>query len=171
VSTLWAVPVPVFDKRTIVADLRRRLEAQLDGLAASQRAAQDAAVHPEARQEHAKDMRATEASYVARGLAERVERLRDEVLAVERMTMREFDAGEPAAYGAIVLVCDDEGVEHAFLLAPAGGGEHLAGDGSDVVVLTGTSPLGRILAGRRAGDVVTADLPGGRRELEIVAVE
>ena len=161
----------VIDKCAIVAELRRRLELQLEGLLASQQAAQAAAVHPEAKQEHAKDMRATEASYVARGLAERVERLREELLAVERMPSRPFDRAEQAAHGAIVRVSDQDGAEHVFLLAPAGGGERIGDGNRSVTVVTVASPLGQVLAGRCAGDAVVAQLPRGTTDLDIVAVE
>ncbi len=159
-----------FDKQALVAELRQRLGESLESLRASQNEAQSAAVHPEARQEHSKDMRATEASYVARGLAERVEKLRDDVLAVERMPARQFSAQEAASSGAIVLVVGDDDVESAYLLAPAGGGERLVAAGCEVLVLTLQSPLGAALTGCRRGDAITAELPSGRHELEVAGI-
>ncbi|HXC49350.1 MAG TPA: hypothetical protein VN634_00580 [Candidatus Limnocylindrales bacterium] len=159
-----------FDKQALVAELRARLAQSLERLRASQNEAQSAAVHPEARQEHSKDMRATEASYVARGLAERVEKLRDDVLAVERMPMRDFDAHEAASSGAIVIVVSDDDVQSTYLLAPAGGGERLVAGRSEVLVLTLQSPLGAALTGVRCGDMITAELPSGRHELEVAGI-
>ena len=159
------------DKKQLVQALRARLEESLARLTASQHAAQTAAVHPESKQEHSKDMRATEASYIARGLAERVEVFRDGLRLLELMVVREFAAGEPAASGALVTVADGQGCQSVYLLAPAGGGERLEVDGHAVLVLTPQSPLGSVLAGRRATEVVTAELPNGRAELEIVRVD
>src|SRR6185369_12233612 len=162
--------MPPIDKSRIAAVVLERLRAALAALIASQKAAQEAAVHPEARQEHSKDMRATEASYVARGLAERVEKLRDDVLAVERMPMRDFDAHEAASSGAIVIVVSDDDVQSTYLLAPAGGGERLVAGRSEVLVLTLQSPLGAALTGVRCGDMITAELPSGRHELEVAGI-
>jgi len=159
------------DKKLLAALVLERLRQSLAALTASHRAAQEAASHPEARQEHSKDMRATEASYVARGLAERVEKLRDEVLTMERMPLRDFAAGERASAGAVITVVHDDERSESYLLAPAGGGEKIEVAGRVILVTTLHSPLGRELAGARTGETITVELPSGRREVEIIGVE
>ncbi len=149
------------EKRAVVAALRERLVAVLDRLTLSQKAVQSGAVHPENRQEGSKDMRSTEASYLARGLAERVETLRDEIRALELLRVREFDDDDVAAPGALVTLVDDQGRELLFFLSPAGAGEALDVGGRPVTVLTPRSPLGAALAGQACGDEVVAELPSG----------
>ena len=63
------------DKAALLTALRAQIAADLDALIASQKRAHEGATHEEARPESDKDTRATEASYVARGLAERVSSL------------------------------------------------------------------------------------------------
>lgn len=155
------------DKRAVVAALRKRLQATLDGLRESQKAVQAGAVHPEARQEHPKDTRSTEAGYLARGLAERVETLRDEMKALDFLTLRPFAADDAAAPGALVVLAGADDEPTLCFLAPAGGGERLEVSGHRVLVLTPRSPLGAAIAGRRAGDAIEARLPTGILHAEI----
>lgn len=159
------------DKKEILATLRSRMVAVLDSLTESHRQVQSGAVHPEARQEHPKDTRSIEAGYLARGLAERVETLRDGIRGLELLRIRDFDDDEPAAPGALVTVVADDGAKALYFLAPAGGGESIVVSGQTVLVLTPKSPLGAAVAGKRSGDSIAVDLPSGllRAEIESVA--
>jgi transcription elongation GreA/GreB family factor len=157
------------DKRAVLAALRARIRAQYEALTASQKTVQEGAIHEDNRAEHSKDTRAIEAQYLARGLAERAEKLREDGVVLDSMKLAAFGAGDRAATGALLAVEDDDG-ETLYFLVPVGGGESLAVDGHTVRTLTPASPLGASLAGRRAGDEITAELPGGRRELAIVWV-
>ncbi|HEY2773225.1 MAG TPA: GreA/GreB family elongation factor [Candidatus Binatia bacterium] len=159
------------DKRAVVAALRARIVFALESLTASHKAVHAGAVHPDAKQEHSKDMRATEASYLARGLAERVETLRDAVRALDLMPLRAFGNDETISTGALVTIADGEDFESSYLLAPAGGGERVSIAGREVLVLTPQSPLGSSLLGRCLGESVSVDLPAGRKAVEIVDVQ
>lgn len=160
---------PSILKEEIVAALRARLEGQLEALLASQKSVQAGAIHEENRQEHPKDTRAIEAQYLARGLAERVETLRDAVTTMANLRLSVFGEDAAAAVSALVAVeFDDE--ESLYFLVPVGGGEKLEVAGELVQTLTPSSPLGQALAGRREDESVVVDLPGGRREALIVSV-
>lgn len=159
------------EKKLLVDALRARLEDALDRLTASQRSVQSGAVHPESRQEHPKDTRAIEAGYLARGLAGRVETLRDQIRAVALMPARGFGPADIIEPGALVTLVDDDGRRTMYLLAPAGGGEKLASGEGEVLVLTPQSPLGAALAGKRCGDAVEVALPSGRLVAEILRIE
>ena len=78
------------DKRALLELLRDKLEGDLNGSMASQSAAQAGATHDETRQEDPKDTRAIEATYLARGLAERVERMRESVAVFARLEVADF---------------------------------------------------------------------------------
>jgi len=162
--------MPAPDKRQVLALLQQRLHAILDRLTEAQKSAQAGATHPDNKQEHAKDMRSTESSYLARGLAERVETLRDGLRALALLKTPDLDEDDVACPGALVTVEDDDGRESVYLLAPAGGGECFTVAGVDVLVLTPQSPLGSALTGRRTGDAVEAELPSGRLRAEVVSV-
>lgn len=150
------------DKKQVVAALRARLRERLSALTAAQGAAQSGAVHEETRQEDPKDTRAIEATYLARGLAERVESLRNDIAAVGSMEPRLFSPEDSAALGALLGLEDEDGDEVVYFLAPCGGGEKLAVDGVAIQVLTPTSPLGSALIDKGVGEDVDAYLPNRR---------
>jgi hypothetical protein len=63
------------DKEALRIDLLEGIRKDLATLTRTQKDASEGATHSENRAEHAKDTRATEQGYLARGLAERVEEL------------------------------------------------------------------------------------------------
>ena len=157
------MPIGLLDEQVVLERLRERLAERLRALVASQGSAQSAATHPEARPEDPKDMRSTEASYVARGLAARVETLTDAVAELRALRPSRRGTGAPIALGSLVaLENDDTGEESLYFLAPAGGGETLDAEGRVVNVITPASPLGRALVGRRLADEIEVELPRGR---------
>lgn len=135
----------------------------------AQRAAREGATHEEARAESDKDMRATEASYLARGQAARVEELREAATLLATLSPEELLPTEPARVGALVLVEEDEH-ESLWLLAPLGAGIEVECDGRRVSVVSTRSPLGRSLLGCREGDSVNVQAPRGERELTLLAL-
>lgn len=165
-----AVTLVAESKVRVLALLRERLAAHLQALTASQRTAQSGATHEEARQEHPKDTRAIEAQYLARGLADRVETLRSAVVTLSALRLVSFGTDDEIGLSALVKVEDDAGATAVYFLVPAGGGETVAIEEQAVQSLTPGSPLGRALVGKRAGDDVVVDLPGGRTGLTVVSI-
>ena len=159
------------DKRKIIAALRARLRANLATLTAAQDRAQSGATHEETRQEGPKDTRAIEAGYLARGLAERVETLRDEIAAVGSMEATVFDTSDTIAIGALVGLEDCGGNETAYFLAPCGGGERITVDGSEILILTTTSPLGNALIEKRVDDDIELELSARRIDAQVLWIE
>jgi transcription elongation GreA/GreB family factor len=155
------------DKHLVLRCLRARLAEVLARLTAAQTAAQSGAVHAEAKQEHPKDTRSTEAGYLSRGLAERVETMQDAVTILEVFRLTERAADAPIRLGDLVALVDGAGREVIHFLAPVGGGEKLVVSGREILVLTPRSPLGAALIGKEPGDEVHLDLPAGKRALEI----
>lgn len=156
------------DKKRLRELLGRELAAQRDRLAQAQRTSVEGVTHEDARSEGDKDMRATEASYVARGQAMRVEALEGDYGRVLSMPVRAFAEDAPVALGAVVTIHDAE--ERRLFVAPAGGGTVLTLDGASFHVVTPSSPLGRALIGRSAGDVVEVTRGGAEQEIEIASV-
>ncbi len=154
------------DKKAVVEALRARVAADLDAAITSQRDAQEGATHEEARPEGDKDTRATEASYVARGLAQRVADLQEAASLLANMLVRRFAGDDVVAVSAVVTCEDEHGAEIVYFIAPAGGGIKLDVGGQLLAVITPASPLARVMLGKRSGDDVA--LRG--RELSIVSV-
>jgi len=159
------------DKRRVLEALQARVEEALAKLTASQKTVQAGAIHEETRQEDPKDTRAIEAGYLARGLAERVETLKDTVSALGLLRLRDFGPEDPAALTAIVALAPIDGPDDAetvYFLVPAGGGERLLVDDTTVHSITPSSPVGCEIVGRQVDDDVELELPGGLRKATLV---
>lgn len=161
------------DKAALLAEVSQRLHAQLDELVRAQRATQAGATHEDNRAEGDKDMRSTEASYVARGQAARVELLFEEVKQVESVVARSFGEQTPLAWGALCSLECDEAISHHLLL-PGGAGLRVeavcAGNPLQLTVISTRSPLGQALLGARLGDSVSLDRDDLSREWLVVDV-
>jgi len=132
--------------------------------------AAEAATHEDNRPESDKDMRSTEASYIARGQAGRVLSLEQELATTLAMPLRDFAPGEGAAVSALVKV-RYQGKTSVYFLVPAGGGVTLAVDGVTVQTLTPQSPLGGALLSLAEGDEAELEGPQNKpRVYEILGV-
>ena len=159
------------DKAKLLDLLRDRVNSALAALTESQSSVQEGAIHEENRQEHPKDTRAIEAAYLARGLAERVENLRDTVAALAATRVKNFGDDDPIALTALVTLEDDTLQETVYFLVPSGGGETMDHDGVTIHVITPRAPVGRALIGKYAGDEIHIELPSTVKRMTIAAVE
>lgn len=132
-----------------------------------------ASTHEESRAEHAKDTRATEQSYLARGLATRVAELQRTALALAALQLRDFESDEPIALGALVAVSDKVAASaHSqyWWIVPGAGGLELEQDELRVQTITPISPLGQALLGLEAGDEAKIRTSSGERSFEVLEV-
>lgn len=138
---------------------------ELDGVERMAALATAEATSSETKAEGKYDTRATEASYLARGQAERVGALRRLVSWFEQdITVQT----ERVAIGSLVHV-DDDGTEAWWFVLPDGGGRKIDVDGTTVVILTPKSPVGQQMIGAEVGDEVEVWI--GKRERYIEVVE
>jgi len=164
--------MPDIDKKALLEALKQRLEAELARATKRAKDAADGATHEENRAEGDKDMRATEASYVARGQAGRASDIEESLVRVGALELLSFKPGARIAISALIELFHDDKSLHYFLV-PAAGGERLSVGGVEVQTITPQSPLGRALLGQTEGD--EAELPArqpgeGARVYEIVKV-
>ena len=162
-----------FDKASLLAALVTKVQTDLKALERRQRDTQEAATHEENRAEHAKDTRATEQSYLARGLADRVEDLGRNLEALTRLKLDNLEAEASIAVGSLVEleVKVDDGVNReVWFVVPGAGGMDLESNGQPIRTVTPVSPFGRSLLGLEPGDEGVATTPRGRRAFEVVAV-
>ncbi|NUQ76555.1 MAG: GreA/GreB family elongation factor [Polyangiaceae bacterium] len=156
------------NKDALHRELVVAITAERDRLIAAQKASSEGVVSEESRSESDKDMRSTEASYLARGQAIRVEALEADRQRIASMKLRSFTSDDAIAMSALVTLETSHG-EVIVFLAPAGGGVRL-GPGGVVQVVTHASPLGRALLGAHEGDTVEVPKAGALEEIEIVEV-
>ena len=158
------------NKSNLIDELRERLSAQIDALTHSQRSTQAGATHEETRAEDPKDTRATEAAYLARGLAGRVEQLK---LDYDRLsTVMPLDVGDSDAVevGRLVRLVDDDDQAVVYFLLPVAGGELIQSGSIVVRVLSPASPVSQQMLGRSVGEDFTVNLPKGEVTFSIEEV-
>lgn len=151
------------DKPALLSALCAQLEAEIARATESAARTREGATHEEARPENDKDTRALEASYLARGQAQRVVDLQVGLKQVKFMELRDFGADDAIDVSALVqLEAEDE--TRWYFIAPAGGGNKIQLGEITIDVLTPQAPLGRALIGRYIDDEVTlAGTAGGRK--------
>jgi len=164
----------LLDKAALLDEVLSRLRAQLEEVTRAQKLTQAGVTHEDNRAEGDKDMRSTEASYVARGQALRVEQLREEVREVESVRIRRFGEESPLAWGALLTLNAGDGTVSHHLLLPAGAGLSLTrlvnAEEFIISVVSTRSPLGQVLVGARVGEPVSLDRDDMSREWEVAAV-
>lgn len=158
-------------KKAALAALLNKLRRDLDEVVSAQKATAEGATHEESRAENDKDTRALEATYLARGLAGRVDDLRAAVTRLKNLNDTAIDGDGPVSVPALVTLEDEDGGVVRYLLSPVGGGTELTLDGDIVKVITPSAPVGQALKGQHVGDDVIVRTPKGKRELVVDAVE
>ena len=113
---------------------------------------------------------ALEASYLAQGQANRAREIRQAVEVYKQLTLESFDEESPIRLSALVTLADEETATKRVFIGPVEGGLKVECSGTEVMVITPASPLGRVLIGRKVGDVVRIGAGSGSKEYEIVEV-
>lgn len=162
---------PAISKDEVLRALRELVEADLARAVEAQRETQRGATHEEAKPENDKDTRALEATYLARGLAERVVALENATAALAALKLRSFDADTPIALGALVTLAPEHGPAASYFIVPGGGGLKLTVGSHTVTTITLDAPLGRALLGAYQGDEVSVQTPQGPKQLEVERVQ
>ncbi len=157
------------DKAQLVSILRARLTSEVANMTRLAVEQAEAASHEENKPENDKDMRSTEASYLAKGQADRVQSLEHALALLTSMPIRHFGSSESIQASALIDVRGPQGARTYFLL-PALGGERLGHDGKEIHTLATTSPLGRALLGLIAGEEAEVATPQGTQTYEVASV-
>ena len=156
-------------KRRLLDTLVQKLTEERERATSQAHEAASGATHEENRAESDKDMRSTEASYVARGQAERVTKLEQSIALLSRMELREFAKGSHVEASALVTL-EQAGKELTYFLVVAAGGERLTFEGKNLQTLATTSPLGQALLGLVEGDEAEVESPQGARYYTVTSV-
>jgi transcription elongation GreA/GreB family factor len=163
------VPMERVDKTALLRAFIEQLSAEVARAKAQAVDAAEGVTHTENRAEGIKDMRSTEASYVARGQAERTAKLEEAVLLLSRLELRDFGPNDAVALTALIDL-EHHGARSRYFLVPAAGGERIEHGGQRIQSLTPTSPLGRAVVGLRLGDEAEVESPQGTRLYELCSL-
>ncbi len=153
------------NKQAILSLILDSLRAELDTSLNAAKAASAAATDPDSKAENKYDTRSLEASYLARGQAQRVGELQEAVHAFEALNLRRHEDGDAIGPGALVGLKSGE-MENWYFMGPAAGGTQVRHDEQEVLVITPGSPLGQQLMGRKVGG--NATMPGGQATISAV---
>jgi hypothetical protein len=141
------------DKSTLTRSIISQLEAELALQTEAALGSREEATNEESRAEDKYDMRSQSAAYLAAGQARLASDIADAIAAWKALTPRVFGPGDEIAAGALVVL-ESRGRTAAYLFGPHSGGREARDGDAAATVVTGASPLGRQLLGRRVGDVV-----------------
>jgi transcription elongation GreA/GreB family factor len=156
-------------KRALVEQLIASIKDEIERAMKAAKDAAAGATHEDNKPEGDKDMRSTEAAYIARGQAARVAETVDALARLEAMPVKDFAPGARIEASALVDV-EHDGKEATYLIVPAAGGRTLELSGTKVTTLATTSPLGRALLGLTEGDDAEVKTPQGLRTHSILRV-
>ena len=162
----------VEDKRALLAELLAELDAELERSTRQAKDAAEGATHEDNRAEGDKDMRSTEASYVARGQAARVADIEEARRKLAALDLEELGEA-PTVRAAAIVTVEHAGRRATYFIVPAAGGRRLSGarvGAPEVTTLATTSPLGRALLGLGPGDEAEVATAQGVRAHAVVAV-
>jgi transcription elongation GreA/GreB family factor len=141
------------DKCALTRSIISQLEAELALQTEAALGSREEATNEESRAEDKYDMRSQSAAYLAAGQARLASDIAAAITAWKALTPRAFGPGEEIASGALVVL-EAKGRRAAYLVGPHSGGLEARDGDSVATVVTGSSPLGRQLVGRRVGDMV-----------------
>ncbi len=129
------------------------IRTELEGVTRGAKASFSAATDPDSKAENKYDTRTLEASYVARGQAQRVEELQEALHLFTGLSPLEWPTETAITIGAWVGL--EQGAEtFQYFVGPAAGGTEVVCEGVEILVITPASPLGQQLMGKREGAVV-----------------
>jgi transcription elongation GreA/GreB family factor len=163
----------------LVEQLRRRMTEDAAIAARAGQTAMDAAQHSATAMEKREDSRTMiEYGNLANAQALRVRAVQEAVATLDAWVQRglpRYSDASAIGLGAIIEAAseDDDGyLGRTFVMLPVGAGEELCGPGGDgaITVVTPSSPVGKVMLGKRVGDVAEVLVRGEPVEWEIVEV-
>jgi transcription elongation GreA/GreB family factor len=141
------------NKQDVLDQILSVLSTELASLTRAAQGAFAAATDPDSKAENKYDTRTLEASYVARGQAQRVAELQEAVRAFGALSGSALEPGAAITLGALVSLETPEERAHYFL-GPFAGGTEIVCEGKEIIVITPASALGQKLIGRREGETI-----------------
>jgi hypothetical protein len=157
------------DKQLLLKNLIKQVEDELQVAIHAAKVAHTDATNEESRPENEYDTRALEASYVARGQAQRVEELKESLFELKHLELRNFGPNDGIAATALIEV-ESDGKNHMLFYLPRGGGLSVNVESHRIQVITPSTPLGKALLEMKKGDDVLVEIGPHEKEYEILDV-
>jgi len=157
------------NKKALIQYITRQISDELTAITQAAKNTYDIATHEDNKPENKYDTRGLEASYLAGAQAKRVNDMKDVLAIFENLPIKDFSNLSKIERTALVEVSHNDKVSFVLIM-PKGGGQSVTFEGQPVQVITGESPLGQALLGRKAGDAVEVQTGALLREYEILSI-
>jgi transcription elongation GreA/GreB family factor len=158
------------DKRKLIEHIRSEVEKDVETLTASAKATIEAATGEESKAENQYDTRGLEASYLARGQAKRISDIKEFLVVLKHVVLKDFGPDDKIAGSALIEV-ESNGKTSHLLMMTHGGGVTVTFEGKKIQIVTPSSPLGEALLDLVEGDVAVVEQGDSVREYEIISVK
>jgi hypothetical protein len=160
----------MIDKQHLLRAFLARLERDLDVITRAALLARDEAIDEESRAESKWDTRGQEAAYLAEGQAKMAAELTEAINLFRELDVSPTLPPDPIRAGSVFVVKQPNGEMNA-LVAPRAGGTEVTLNGKTFTVVTPTSPIGREVLGKRAGDFITMTVRRKPQPFEILSTD
>ncbi|UYL07920.1 GreA/GreB family elongation factor [Bdellovibrio sp. SKB1291214] len=158
------------DKRKLIEHIRSEVEKDVEVLTASAKATIEAVTGEESKPENEYDTRGLEASYLARGQAKRISEIKEFLVVLKHVNVKDFGPDDKIAGTALIEVESNGKTSHLFMMTH-GGGVTVTFEGKKIQIVTPNSPLGEALLDLVEGDVAIVEQGDSIREYEIISVQ
>ena len=161
------------DKKKLIAEFIKLIESDLALAIQAQKTTVEYATGEENKAENQYDTRGLEATYLARGQAERVADLRESLAFFKTTAVKAYTDESAIGNSALIEIVNTENEKDmkTLLLMPKGGGLSLTFQGQAIQVVTATSPLGQAILGKYVGDDVVYTSGDKTWQYEIITVK
>ena len=132
----------------LILALETSYKTALDGAERAHLAATDKANIPENKY----DTLALEASYLAEGYAKRAAECKASLNAVKNLGVVEYSQDDAICVGTFVSLVDQDNKALSVFLAPVSGGVKFVFEEQTIIVITQSSPIGKVLLGKFVDD-------------------
>ncbi len=159
------------NKKELIHQFILLIEETLSLAIESQKNTVDYVIDEDNKPENQYDTRGLEASYLARGQAERVAELKECLNDFKNAVVRNYTEDTPLGPTALVEVMSLNSEEtKTFFFMPKGGGLTLNYVERQIQVVTASSPIGQALVGQKVGEIIRYRARDRDHEYEIQAV-
>jgi transcription elongation GreA/GreB family factor len=129
------------------------------------------ATNDEHRAENKYDTFKLESSFLARGHAKRVEDLAAALESLQMLPLKPLNKNSPVQLGALVRLKSTDGDSRTLLFGSAAGGETIAVEGEEIIIVTSQSPLGQAVLGKITGDTFNIKIGKATHSFRVISVE
>lgn len=158
------------NKSELVSKIIELLERESQNLSAAARTAHADATGEESKAENKYDTRGLEASYLAGAQSAMASESIRNLACYRAIELKKFTNDSKIGLTALIELESESGKRSFYFLGPKSGGLEMECEGTKVLLITISSPLGKKLIGREVGDLVEIKAGGVRKEYEVVGI-